>query len=136
MHPSVITKQPRSNIMTSQSNCTLPDSLLEQIAGQGLGILPELIRIVINTATQAEREQYLGAAAYGRADTRRGHANGYKPKTVTTRVGAVTFDIPQVREGGFYPEALERGLRTERALTTTLAEMLSASGVKIPKTSE
>jgi transposase-like protein len=35
----------------------------------------------------------------------------------------VTFDIPQVREGGFYPEALERGLRTERALMTTLAEM-------------
>jgi transposase-like protein len=96
---------------------------LEQIAEQGLGILPELIRIVINTAMQAEREQYLGAAAYERADTRRGHANGYKPKTVTTRVGPVTFDVPQVREGGFYPEALERGLRTERALMTTLAEM-------------
>lgn len=77
--------------------------------------MPELIRIVINTAMQAEREQYLDAAVYERADTRRGHANGYKPKTVTTRVGAVTFDIPQVREGGFYPEALERGLRTERA---------------------
>jgi len=109
--------------MTYQTNCTLPDSLLEQIAEEGLGILPELIRIVINTAMQAEREQYLGAAAYERVDTRRDHANGYKPKTVTTRVGAVTFDIPQVREGGFYPEALERGLRTERALMTTLAEM-------------
>ena len=105
--------------MTYQSNCTLPDSLLEQIAEQGLGILPELVRIVINTAMQAEREQYLGAAAYERAETRRGHANGYKPKTVTTRVGPVTFDVPQVREGGFYPEALERGLRTERALMTT-----------------
>ena len=58
--------------------------MLEQIAEQGLGILPELVRIVINTAMQAEREQYLGAAAYERAETRRGHANGYKPKTVTT----------------------------------------------------
>lgn len=109
--------------MTYQTDCTLPDSLLEQITEQGLEILPELIRIVINTAMQAEREQYLGAAAYERAETRRGHANGYKPKTVTTRVGSVTFDVPQVREGGFYPEALERGLRTERALMTTLAEM-------------
>jgi len=109
--------------MTYQTDCTLPDSLLEQIAEQGLNILPELVRIVINTAMQAEREQYLGAAAYERTDTRRGHANGYKPKTVTTRVGPVTFDVPQVREGGFYPEALERGLRTERALMTTLAEM-------------
>ncbi len=109
--------------MTYQTDCTLPESLLEQTAEQGLSILPELIRIVINTAMQAEREQYLGAAAYERTDTRRGHANGYKPKTVTTRVGPVTFDVPQVREGGFYPEALERGLRTERALMTTLAEM-------------
>ena len=109
--------------MTYQEHCTLPESLLEQIAAQGLGILPELVRIVINTAMQAEREAYLGAAAYERTDSRRGHANGYKPKTVTTRVGPVTFDVPQVRQGGFYPEALERGLRTERALLTTLAEM-------------
>ncbi len=36
---------------------------------------------------------------------------------MTTRVGAGTFDAPQVREGSFYPEALER------ALLTTLAEM-------------
>ena len=110
--------------MSYQTDCTLPDSLLEQIAEQGLGILPELIRIVINRAMQAEREQYLGAAAYERAETRRGHANGYKPKTVTTCVWPVTFDVPQMRQGGFYPEALERGLRTERALLTTLAEMV------------
>jgi len=31
--------------------------------------------------------------------------------------------VPQVREGGFYPTALEKGLRSERALTITLAEM-------------
>ena len=110
--------------MSYQTDCTLPDSLLEQIAEQGLGILPELIRIVINTAMQAKQEQYLGAAAYERTETRRGHANGYKPKTVTTCVWPVTFDVPQMRQGGFYPEALERGLRTERALLTTLAEMV------------
>ena len=109
--------------MTYRENCTLPESLLEQVAEQGLDILPELVRIVINTAMQAERETYLGAAAYERTDNRRGHANGYKPKTVTTCVWPVTFDVPQMRQGGFYPEALERGLRTERALMTTLAEM-------------
>jgi putative transposase len=31
--------------------------------------------------------------------------------------------VPQVREGGFYPLALEKGLRSERALTLALAEM-------------
>ena len=61
MYPSVIAKQPRSHIMTYQTDCTLPESLLEQIAEQGLNILPELVRIVINTAMQAEREAYLGA---------------------------------------------------------------------------
>jgi len=40
-----------------------------------------------------------------------------------TRVGEITFAIPQVREGGFYPQALEKGLRSERALTLALAEM-------------
>ena len=61
--------------MIYRENCTLPESLLEQIAEQGLSVLPKLVRIVINTAMQAEREQYLGAAAYERTDSRRGHAN-------------------------------------------------------------
>ena len=38
-------------------------------------------------------------------------------------MGEVTFDIPQVREGGFYPHSLEKGIRSERALLLTLAEM-------------
>ncbi|NPV40519.1 MAG: hypothetical protein HPY72_04125 [Anaerolineae bacterium] len=48
------------------------------------------------------------------------HTNGYKSKTVKTRVGEVTFVIPQMREGGFYPSALEKGMRSERALLLTL----------------
>ncbi|OYV72946.1 MAG: hypothetical protein B7Z72_03620 [Gemmatimonadetes bacterium 21-71-4] len=40
-----------------------------------------------------------------------------------TRVGEQTFDVPQVRGGGFYPSALDKGTRTERALNVALAEM-------------
>jgi len=109
--------------MTYQNNFNLPSDLLEQIAAQGFDVLPELIRIVINAAMQAERQQYLRAAPYQHSPDRRGHANGFKPKTVKTRLGEITLDIPQVREGGFYPEALEKGQRSERALTLTLAEM-------------
>ena len=65
-----------------------------------------MIRLLVNQAMQIEREKHLKAKPYERSDERNGHANGYKPKTVKTRVGEVTFDIPQVREGGFYPEAL------------------------------
>lgn len=109
--------------MTYQSNCTLPNELLEQIASEGFDCLPALLRTIINAAMQVERQQHLGVAPYERSAERNGHANGYKPKTVTTRVGTVTFDVPQVREGDFYPQALEKGLRSERALTLALAEM-------------
>jgi transposase-like protein len=109
--------------MTHQGDFTLPSDLIEQIADQGFDILPELIRTVVNAAMQAERQQYLGAAPYQHSPLRQGHSNGYKPKTVKTRLGEINFDIPQVREGGFYPHALEKGLRSERALTMTLAEM-------------
>lgn len=109
--------------MTYQQDCTLPAEILEQIASQGLEYLPELIRVIINTAMQTERQKYLGVDPYERSSERQAHANGYKPKTMQTRVGEVTFAVPQVREGGFYPEALEKGLRSERALTLALAEM-------------
>ena len=109
--------------MTYQGDFTLPTELLEQIAASGFDKLPGLIRIVVNAAMQAERQQYLGAAPYQRTPERQDQANGYKPKTVKTRMGEITFDVPQVRKGDFYPEALEKGLRSERALTMTLAEM-------------
>lgn len=109
--------------MTYQSDFTLPAELLEQIASQGLDFIPELVRILVNTAMQAERENHLGVEPYQRSNERQGYANGYKPKTVQTRMGEITFAIPQVRDGSFYPQALEKGQRSERALTLTLAEM-------------
>jgi transposase-like protein len=109
--------------MTYREDFTLPAEIMEQVQAQGLAVLPELIRIVINAAMQAERSEHLQAAPYQHSEDRRGYANGYKPKTLRTRVGAITFAVPQVREGGFYPQALEKGLRSERALTLALAEM-------------
>ena len=109
--------------MTYNHNSTLPEELVEQIAEQGFDYLPELIRILINVAMQAERQKHLGAGPYERSQERRDYANGYKPKTMKTRMGEITFEVPQVREGDFYPQALEKGLRSERALTLSLAEM-------------
>src|SRR5437763_17111804 len=78
---------------------------------------------MLNTAMLIERQQYLGVAPYERSSERTDQANGFKPKTVKTRVGEITFAVPQVRYGDFYPQALERGLRSERALNLALAEM-------------
>ncbi len=62
-------------------------------------------------------------APYERSEKRCDWANGFKPKTVQTRLGEIEFAIPQVRQGEYYPQALEKGLRSERALTMAMAEM-------------
>jgi putative transposase len=105
--------------MTHQNDYIVTSGLAEM----GLEAVPELMRVLINSIMQAERSKYLQAGEYERTEDRIGHANGYKPKKVRTRMGEITFAVPQVREGGFYPTALEKGLRSERALVTTLAEM-------------
>lgn len=112
-----------TDFTTNEDTFRLPNAYLEQLTEQGLEGLPELIRVVVNEAMRIERENHLQAKPYERNEVRQGHANGYKPKTVKTRVGEVTFEVPQVREGGFYPNALEKGIRSERALLMTLAEM-------------
>jgi transposase-like protein len=101
----------------------LLEEVLQLLAEEGFDGIGELLRIVLNAAMVVEREKYLGAASYERSAERRDYANGFKPKTVQTRVGELALAIPQVREGGFYPASLEKGLRSERALKLSLAEM-------------
>jgi transposase-like protein len=96
---------------------------LEALSENGMDALPEVFRLLLNAAMLIERQKYLGAGPYERTPERAAHANGFKDKTVQTRLGAIPLSVPQVREGGFYPSALEKGLRTERALKLALAEM-------------
>jgi len=100
---------------------------LELISEQGLPGMADAIRILVNEAMKLQRSEFLDAQPHERAESRRGYANGYKPKTVSTRVGEIEFAVPQVRdriEGErFYPSALEKGIRSERALKLAVAEM-------------
>ena len=109
--------------MTRHTDCTLSESLLETLTSQGLDALPQALAVLLNAAMQAERQKYLNAAPYERTSERTDYANGYKDKTLLTRMGEVTVAVPQVRHGEFYPSALERGIRSERALKLALAEM-------------
>jgi transposase-like protein len=95
--------------MTYQDDFTLPTELLEQVAEQGLDFIPELVRIVVNTAMQVERQKHLGVGPYERSAERQGHSNGFKPKTVTTRIAPITFDIPQGSGRGFLPKGIREG---------------------------
>ncbi|MCZ6769768.1 MAG: IS256 family transposase, partial [Acidobacteria bacterium] len=77
---------------------------------------------------------FLGAGPYQRTSERRDHANGFKDKTVATRVGRLKLKIPQVRNLSFYPKSLERGCRSEKALKLAIAEMY-VKGVSTRKVS-
>ncbi len=79
---------------------------------------------LLNEVMKYERSEALHAQPYERNDSRLGHANGFKNKTMRTTMGALDFDIPQVRgDLDFYPSALEKGLRSERAMKIAMAEM-------------
>jgi putative transposase len=85
-----------------------------------------------------EREHYLKAQPYEHTEERETYANGYKPKTLKTRMGAIELQVPQTRDGNFYPSSIEKGLRSERALKVALAEMYiqGVSACKIAKITE
>jgi transposase-like protein len=97
--------------------------VLTLLIDHGFEGLAHAMQILLNEAMKLERETALGAQRYQRTPTRRGYANGFKPKTVETRLGALELAVPQTRGVEFYPSALERGTRSERALKLAIAEM-------------
>ena len=109
--------------MACEEKYTASSDVLDLLSEQGLGSIPEVVRILINAAMVAERQKFLGVGPYERGDARMDRSNGFKPKTVNTRMGSITFDVPQVREGDFYPCSLEKGMRSERALKVAIAEL-------------
>jgi transposase-like protein len=110
----------------SQSDSASPggfQEILELLAEHGFEGMAQAMQTLLNEAMKLERSQVLGAHPYQRTPERRGYANGYKPKTVQTRVGQLELAVPQARGVEFYPTALERGTRSERALKLAVAEM-------------
>lgn len=87
------------------------------------GIL-ESIQLLLNSAMKIEQGEALNAHPFERSEGRKGYANGYKNKTVHTRYGKVDLDVPQVRgDISFYPNCIEKGLCSERALNAAICEM-------------
>lgn len=102
--------------------------VLELLTENGFDGMARAMEILLNESMELERSAFLQAGPYERTEARRGLANGFKPKRVATRTGELELRVPQVRglpEGaeGFYPHALERGVRSERALKLAIAEM-------------
>lgn len=108
-----MTRQDESQAMVEWMQAAVggEDDLLARIVGAGIQALME-----------AERDVHVGAGRFERTGVRRTQRNGYKPRTLITRVGTLELRVPQTRDGRFYPSVLERYQRSEGALIATLAE--------------
>jgi transposase-like protein len=110
--------------MTHKNDSTALTEAMEQVIEHGMDGLSDAMTILLNEAMKIERSRALQASPWERTEQRLGYANGYKDKVLDTRLGKLQLSIPQVRgDVSFYPSALERGLRSERALLLAMAEM-------------
>jgi putative transposase len=108
---------------------------VQALAENGFDGMAQAMELLLNECMKAERQRALGVGPYQRGEARRGQANGFKPKQLKTRVGPLNLQVPQVRGAAFYPQALERGSRSEKALRLALAEMY-VQGVSTRKVSQ
>ena len=99
--------------------------LMEQLIETGPEGMASAFTALLNLAMRLERERHVGAQAYERTPERSGYANGYKAKRVDTPAGTLTVQVPRSRGGDapFYPQALERGRRSSRAVMLAIAQM-------------
>ena len=100
-------------------------AVMEQLIAEGPQGMAQAMTTLMNLAMRMEREQYLGAGHYERSPGRRGYANGTKPKKIDTPVGTLTLDVPKTADTSkpFFPQSLERGRRSCRAVMLCAAEM-------------
>jgi putative transposase len=109
--------------MTHEEQFNNVPQAVQLLAEHGFEGMANAIEILFNEAMKLQRQVYLGAAPYERTHERRSHANGFKPKNVNSRLGQLNLQVPQTRDGNFYPDVLEKGERSEKALKLAIAEM-------------
>jgi transposase-like protein len=85
--------------------------------------LKEIVERVLQELLEVEMTEHVGAAPYERSENRTGRRNGYKPRTLRTRVGTLNLLVPQDREGTFSTRLFSRYQRNEKALVLALMEM-------------
>jgi putative transposase len=111
--------------MPDKTNDTVIATVMEQLMAEGPQAMAQIITALMNLAMRMEREQFLGAGHYERAVDRRGYANGTKPKLIDTLAGTLSLEVPKTAgtDEPYYPQALERGRRSCRAVMLAVAEM-------------
>jgi putative transposase len=107
----------------TQYQLTLDRETLQRLFASE-GQVGRLVEAVLNQVLNAQVTEQLQAAPYERSEQRQGYRTGYQPRQLTTRVGALTLLVPQVRDGQFATELFARSPRSEQALVLTVMEMV------------
>jgi putative transposase len=95
----------------------LQDYLIDQEEG-----MKNLLTWFLNLVMQFEALEQVGADPYERTSTRKAHRNGYKSRSLKTRVGEINLKKPQFREFGFETQIFGKYSRVEKALINAIAE--------------
>ena len=105
----------------------LPQSAVSELleafrAGDGVDLVRESVRIVMQELIEAEATEQIGAARYERTEDRVAERNGSRPKLLATKAGDVELRIPKLRKGSFFPSILEPRRRIDQALYAVVME--------------
>jgi putative transposase len=95
----------------------LEDYLIDQEEG-----LKKLLTWFLNLVMQLEAMQQADAEPYQRIESRKAHRNGYKERSLKTRVGELRLRKPQFREISFETKVFDRFSRVEKALVNAVLE--------------
>ncbi len=109
--------------MTNEDYYSVFDQMIEDLKTDNREGLTKVISSIMKLTMRLEQEKAIQASHYERNDDRLGQRNGYKSRTIRTRVGEIPIEIPQVRNMEFYPSSIEKGCRSERALKMAIAQM-------------
>ena len=105
----------------------LPQSAVSDLleafrAGEGVDLVRESVRLVLQELIEAEAAQVIGAARYERTPDRLTERNGSRPRELLTKGGHVEVTIPKLRKGSFFPSVLEPRRRIDQALYAVVME--------------
>jgi putative transposase len=116
----------------SQYQITLEHDLLQRLFAND-GLKP-LLEQVVNQVLQAQVSEQLQALPHERTDERQGYRNGTRERSLTTRIGTLSLQVPRLRQGTFTTDLFDRYQRSEQALLLCMVEMVIA-GVSTRKVS-
>jgi putative transposase len=91
-------------------------------AGDGVDLIRDSVRLVMQELIEAEATERIGAARYERSEGRVAERNGSRPRLAATQAGDIELRIPKLRKGSFFPAILEPRRRIDQALYAVVME--------------